>query len=522
MAGRRFIRYVRCSSCCLCAALTIGALGGGVRPAAAGALRGATRGGGTVIPAWAAGGLAALSTASPTGTVIRVTTTADEVATDGKCSLREAIQAANTGKPVDACPAGPGPVTIIVPAGTYNLSLCALTISSAVDVTVRGAGAGATIIDGSGNSTPNCYPYPPGAGIFVIGTGTTAIICHMTLRGVGSPGAGAVDNLGAAVLVDTLITGNTAGGGGGIDNQDRLLLVSSVVSKNTALGDGGMGGGIANDGAATILNSLISGNVAGAPPSGYRGIGGGIWNGNLGNLTIVASTISGNAGETGGAILNDGALTLRGSTISGNTGVLGVGLYSDGTASLGDDTISGNTGTGSSGDLSTVGAGIDNFGKGTVTLNNVTIALNTANNQGVTDPVNGPGFGGGLANEGGSVQVENSIIAGNTAINGTGPDCGGPITAQGYILIQNPSGCTIGGTTTGDLLGASPRLGPLQNNGGPTFTQALLSGSPAIDAANPAPPGSGPTACLTTDQRGYPRPSPPGGRCDMGAYELQQ
>ena len=62
-------------------------------------------------------------------------------------------------------------------------------------------------------------------------------------------------------------------------------------------------------------------------------------------------------------------------------------------------------------------------------------------------------------------------------------------------------------------------LGPLQDNGGPTFTHALLAGSPAIDARNPAAPGSGGNACEATDQRGVARPQ--GAACDIGAFELE-
>jgi hypothetical protein len=67
-------------------------------------------------------------------------------------------------------------------------------------------------------------------------------------------------------------------------------------------------------------------------------------------------------------------------------------------------------------------------------------------------------------------------------------------------------------------------LGPLASNGGKTKTHALLAGSPAIDAANPAAPGSGGTSCPTKDQRGIGRPKDGNGdtvsRCDMGAFEL--
>ena len=67
-----------------------------------------------------------------------------------------------------------------------------------------------------------------------------------------------------------------------------------------------------------------------------------------------------------------------------------------------------------------------------------------------------------------------------------------------------------------------PKLGPLQNNGGPTQTMALLAGSPAIDTGNPAGCTDGKGHLLITDQRGLPRPDTEDSHgCDMGAYERQ-
>ncbi len=90
--------------------------------------------------------------------------------------------------------------------------------------------------------------------------------------------------------------------------------------------------------------------------------------------------------------------------------------------------------------------------------------------------------------------------------------------SDGYNLIQNTNACTITGNTTGNIYGIDPLLGPLQDNGGPTFTHALLPGSPAIDAGN--------AFGLTTDQRGFPRPYDLPGitnasdGSDIGAYEF--
>src|SRR5262249_54442497 len=107
----------------------------------------------------------------------------------------------------------------------------------------------------------------------------------------------------------------------------------------------------------------------------------------------------------------------------------------------------------------------------------------------------------------GSVTLYNTIVAGNTAP--TAPDISGTVISNGYNLIQNTSGATITGTTTGNILGQNPLLGPLEDNGGPTLPRALLPLSPALDAGDPALAG-------TKDQRGTVRDARP----DIGAFEV--
>jgi hypothetical protein len=117
------------------------------------------------------------------------------------------------------------------------------------------------------------------------------------------------------------------------------------------------------------------------------------------------------------------------------------------------------------------------------------------------------------------VYVSNSILAGNgtecRGLEGTGE---GTLRSRGYNLLQTLTACRVVDDTTGNIVGLPANLGPLQDNGGPTATHALLPGSPPIDAGNPATPGSGGNACEATDQRGVSRPQGPA--CDMGAFEL--
>ena len=162
-----------------------------------------------------------------------------------------------------------------------------------------------------------------------------------------------------------------------------------------------------------------------------------------------------------------------------------------------NSTVSGNTATSND---SSRGGGI--YNGGTLNLTNSTISSNTSSS--------GNSTGGGIFNSWATVNVRNTIIALNTAT--TGPDVDGALISYGFNLIGNDSASTIT-PTTGDEIGTpgspiDPLLGQLANNGGPTKTHALLSGSPAINGAGPNAP--------SRDQRGYIRPD----TADMGAFEF--
>jgi len=222
------------------------------------------------------------------------------------------------------------------------------------------------------------------------------------------------------------------------------------------------GADISNSGTLTVNNATISGGW-----NGGNAVGGGIYND--GTLTLNSSTVIGNNGDSGGGIYNDGMLALNNSTVSANVGD-GGGIYNDGTATLNNSTISNN---------STVWGG-----------------------------------GGGVLN-GGTLHTRNTIIAGNTFDSDIGllpDDLAGDLGSLGHNLIGNTSGGSGFRTDLGDKLNVDPLLGPLQDNGGPTFTYALLPGSPALDA------GDNKDAPLF-DQRGFARIV--NGTIDIGAYELQ-
>jgi hypothetical protein len=221
--------------------------------------------------------------------------------------------------------------------------------------------------------------------------------------------------------------------------------------------------------------------------------GGGLFNG--GTLTLRNSTVRDNyAGRSGGGLFNGGTLTLRNSTLSGNSSIgNGGGLANEGTLTLLNSTVSGNT-------ASQYGGGLVN--EGTLTLLNSTVSGNSAPN------------GGGLDNHA-MLTLTSSLVA----TNPEGGDCrtaSGSIISDGYNVDSDGS-CQL--TTSTDRPGVDPLLGPLQDNGGPTFTQALLPGSPALDVIPWGSNGCGTT--LVSDQRWQARPQAVGGSCDSGAYEVE-
>ena len=256
------------------------------------------------------------------------------------------------------------------------------------------------------------------------------------------------------------------------------------------------------DATSRVLN-ITSGNVAISGVTirhgNSSGDGGGIRN--LGTLAVTDSTISDNSSRfQGGGINNWGRLTVTNSTVSGNTsGVgsevgLGGGIQNTGTLTLTNSTVSGNTAGGGN------GGGISNASSGSeLTVTNGTITGNVA-----TLP------GGGVFNFG-AVTLINTIVANNSS----GGDCYGTVTRLGSISslghnLDNDGSCELSGP--GDLSDTDPLLGPLRDNGGPTFTHALRPGSRAIDAGDD-------TAAPLTDQRGVRRPQ--GRDSDIGAYEFE-
>jgi hypothetical protein len=406
-----------------------------------------------------------------------------------ECTLRDAlgiVNAGNTTGTINGCQiaavgAPASHVYVInLPTGgyTYTLNGSQLDIS-ANTVYLVGDSRDNTIIQA--NAAPNTATYR----VLNVGSGATVEISDVTIR-----------------------HGNAADGGG-IFNSGNLFVNNSILSTNTAVHQGG---GICNTGGAvTVKGGVFSGNSADGD-SDFCGLGGGIAN---------------DSGTGGGA-----SVTVTGVTFVGNSaralvdsecGGLGGGIQNwandsvTATVTVSDSTFIYNF----AGDWGGAIRSGTSAGVARVTLVNSTIFSNTVNNGG----------GSGIANEGGGLTLINSTIANNSGATGglvqlPGNNLTPTLEIHNTLIANNGGGdCVVlwgGNLASGDhnivpnnecnfAAGTSdPHLGPLADNGGSTLTMALLPGSPAINAGNPA-------YCPATDQRGTPR-SPV---CDIGAYEVQ-
>lgn len=345
-----------------------------------------------------------------------------------------------------------------------------------------------------------------GGGICNFGTGTMTVTGSTFSRNAATgnyynSGGGAIYNANRSVtsVIASTFSGNSAYLGGGIlsANVGPLTVTASTFRGNTA---DASGGGIANDGPLTVTASTFDDNAA---RGNFTGMGGGgiyIENYGAGPATITASTFRGNtaAGHGGGIYCYNywgNTLTVMSSTFSGNSAALsGGGIYNVGNSpavTVLDSTFSGNA--------AESGGGIWNAGP--LTLTAVTLSGNSARGSG----------GGIVTGSPGTLAVRNTIAAGNHA-GASGPDLSGTVNSLGHNLVGDSRGAS--GFTDTDLLNVDPRLGPLQDNGGPTQTMALLPGSPAIGAGGVA-------GAAATDQRGPGYARVVQGRLDIGAFEVQ-
>jgi CSLREA domain-containing protein len=365
-----------------------------------------------------------------------------------------------------------------------------------------------------------------GGGIYFNGGGTLAISNTILLSNKADNSGGAIGvRSGTATLTNTTLSNNLAAFGGGIYNWDTLNVISSTLSNNSTTTNGGggiynqgfvlevadsvfsgntsiFGGGIATiTGTMTVSNSTFSGNVA----VGTTG-GGGIYSQGSGTtLAVFGSTFDSNVADDHNGHGFGGGLAVGSSVITAT--VAGSTFFGNSTGAEGGGistfrplTVTNSTFYGNS--ASTDGGGIDSRSGATTTVNNSTFSGNSASNNG----------GGDISVDGGSLNLNNNIVANST----NGGDCrriAGTINAQNS-LIEDGLNC-VNGTNSNNLTG-DPLLGALADNGGSTQTMALLPGSPAIDAGDDSICADAATV-NDLDQRGVARPQ--GSHCDIGAFE---
>jgi hypothetical protein len=421
---------------------------------------------------------------APSAPSIAVTNCAD----DGDGSLRQAIANAPDGGTIDLT---------ALDCSTITLTTGYIAVAQS-DLRLVGPGAGLLSIDGGAASSVLRHS----------GTGTLAVsglaIANGTYQSVDAPKGGCLYSAGNIALENAAVSGCTLEGldgsasalGGAIYTHGDLALTDSVVSSSkahgTTFGSGGFGGGVYVAGNLTALGSTIRDNQAyGAPIN--NSAGGGVFV--VGTTSITRTTIAYNGAFGAGGLYTQASVTIDSSTISNNSASSAAGMrasYIDGspTATIVNSTIAANHSFGSVGGVNLLIA---------ATISNSTIALNDANN-GLS----------GLLMSGPTLELESTIIAGNTRAGDTPDDFaayGSPvITGQDNLVVASTDQMPPG-TLTSD-----PMLGDLGNHGGPTETIPLLEGSPAIDAGNDV-------AELASDQRGFARIG--GARTDIGAFEVQ-
>ena len=493
----------------------------------------------------------------------------------GACTLRAAIMEANFTPAADIITL-PSGVYLLTRPGYDDIALVG-DLDITAPITITGAGAGVTIVDGNGAVTGDrvfqmlqyagrvnlsgmtirngSIPTLRGGGILYNNPNGGGFPSFLNLNNVVLEGNHAMEGAGLNAfgvrvgLQNTTVRNNTTtdsgnGDGGGIFLVDSIMTMrDSQVYNNSAVRGGGVaqfsgalttriehseiysntaidsGGGIYNDpnSRLTILNSNLHNNNAGSNggaisieitlvisdtvlEANHAALkGGGIFTSNYSNQSISGSTFSHNTAQYGGAIADDNPfatnsiMTLVNSTLSGNS-------------------------------VSHDGAGIYATNNANIRLYNVTIANNVLSRLiGTFNPMRG---GGVFFADTSVITAQNTLIADNYYTNNssiaTPNDCYNTQTTNslnslGWNLIETTSNCLISGTTFGNITGQDPHLGLLGPNFGATQTQALLPGSPAIDAGQQPACTDGNGAAIPTDQRGFARPG--GTRCDIGAFE---
>jgi hypothetical protein len=345
-----------------------------------------------------------------------------------------------------------------VVTGTITLTTGDLLVMS--NVTILGPGPGTLAING--NAANRVFHITNGATVAI--SGLTITNGAVTGAFPGHPGGGIWNDHSTLTLSNCAISGNNGGGSSGGVYSDgslgtaALSVIACTLANNLATNSGGAISTYSYEGSSTLV--IIA-------------------------STFVSNTAAGN-GNVGGAVFNDGnngaaSMSISNSTFFGNTANLeGGAIYHGGAAGLGISAL---------------------------TVTDCTFGSNTAEGGGAI-------FDNGASS---TLTIGDTILKAGSS-GGTIVNNGGFFTSTGYNLCSDGGNGLFNQAT--DQNNTDALLGPLANNGGPTFTEALLPGSPAID--------KGKSFGLTTDQRGSPRPfdvasianASGGDGSDIGAFEL--
>ena|GEM_PF-6054367 len=402
----------------------------------------------------------ALMPASADAAIIRVTTRADTIARDGRCSLREAIIAANnhTTGPGRDCTKGIPPNVIELRAGTYRLTIPpgqapsgrAGALLIAAPLTLVGAGSGNTTIQQTQRDRviKSTAPGVQISGVTITGGGTYSATTLLDGAGIDNEGAGASLKLSAVVITNNHADGADGSSGAGIYNTGTLTIEGSEISYNDAAP--GAGDGLYTDGGpVTIDKSTIASNF-------FATDGGGIYQAGGGPLTVTNSSIFDNgyqATQTGGGLSLHGQADLINDTIGGNYGGSeGGGVYaappSGTTVTLDHVTVSNNDLWGDT----TLGAGI--AAAGNVNLLDSTVSGNDANYGQHAGGPRQTGSGGGVyfspAIANASLSIQGSTIGpANEANDGDGVYLAAAPSASNVNLARSTIAADGTGTPAG-------------------------------------------------------------------------
>jgi fibronectin-binding autotransporter adhesin len=394
---------------------------------------------------------------------LNVTTALDVVANDGLTSLREAVLFANF---------KPGTDTITFDASVFDgeagdvIRLTSGQIEITEALTIAGSAGGVTITgDANGDDVTR-------AGAITDVDASGAARLNDNSRIFDATVALTLDGL-------TLTGGRTIADreAGGAVRARAATLTNSIISGNSTAGDASSGGGVEGVYGVTLTNSVVSDNRT----SGDRSYAGGIhgW-----GVMLTSSTVSGNS-------------------TTGSSAKAG-GIYGVVEVNVVNSTVSGNS---TAGDGAS-GGGIEGY---RVSLTNSTVSGNNTTGR--------DAIGGGVYSNYYSAYLINSIVLGNTAaFSGlTQDETAGGLSVVGANILGNElrdGAAVVGTVTAAEVFAATTEIAPgvfagvLADNGGPTRTIAIRADGPAAGAADPA-------NATATDQRGVARDDAP----DLGAFE---